>query len=189
MTRLCGALALLALLAGCAAPASTGRLPPEDEAAACADWVARLDAVTREAGVGDGSAHRLPGYPFLRSDRFLASFADDAADKPAAFEAWVGRLAQLDSEAREVELRNLPLQFLAPLATEGGADKQRIQAQTQRCASQAYLALMQSAPMAAAPGRRLLAAQAQVPDDYSLARRALGLYALTRVPFFSGVQR
>ena len=184
-----GVLALMALLAGCAGPAATGLVQPGAEAAACAGWFDKLDAVTGEAGVHDGGAHRLPGYPFLRSDRFLASMGDDVADKPAAFEAWVGRLAELHREARDVELSNLPLQFLPALVTDGPADKQRIRTQTLRCANEAVRALLQSAPMVTAPGRRLLAAKAQVPDDYSAAKRALGLYALTRVPFFSGVRR
>lgn len=182
-------LGLLALVAGCAGPAATQLAAPLSESAACADWYHRLDAVTQQAGVGDGGAHRLPGYPFLRSDRFLASFGDEVADNTAAFEAWVGRLAQLDSEAREVELGNLPLQFLPLLSSGGPVDKPQIQTHTQRCANLAVMALTRSPSMSTAPGRRLLAAQAQVDDDYSAARRALGLYALTRAPFFAGVQR
>ena len=184
-----GVLGLVAFLAGCAGPAATGPVAPSGESSACMDWYARLDDVTREAGVGDGGAYRVSGYPFLRSDRFLASFRDEAADKPAAFEAWVDRLAELDRDAREVELSNLPLQFLSRLAADGAIDKPRMQAQTRRCADEARLALLQSVPLATAPGRRLLAAKVQVPDDYSAAKRALGLYALTRVPFFSGVRR
>ena len=180
---------MVALFAGCAGPAGTRFAAPLSKSAACADWYHKLDAVTRQAGVSDGGAHRLPGYPFLRSDRFLASFGDDVADNSAAFEAWVGRLAELDRDARAAELRNLPLQFLPDLIVGSTSDKQRIQATTQACAGQAVQALLQSAPMASAPGRRLLAARAQVPDDYSATKRALGLYPLTRVPFFAGVQR
>ncbi len=182
-------LVALAVVAGCAGPAAIRPATPLSEAAFCADWYNKLDAVTRQASVSDGGSHRLPGYPFLRSDRFLASFGDEAADNIAAFEAWVGRLAELDRDARAAELRNLPLQFLPDLITGGAPDKQRIQATTQACAGQSVQALLQSAPMASTPGRRLLAAQAQVPDDYSTGKRALGLYPLTRVPFFAGVQR
>ena len=193
--RLTGGWALLAsltIVAGCAGPAATSPATPLSEAAVCADWFHKLDAVTRQAGVSDGGAHRLPGYPFLRSDRFLASFGDEVADNTAAFRDWVGRLAELDREARDAELSNLPLQFLPLLMTDDAASKQRkqrIQATTRACASQSLLALLQSAPIATAPGRRLLAAQAQVADDYSAGKRALGLYPLTRVPFFAGVQR
>lgn len=190
--RPAGLLGLLALLGGCAGPAATGLALPSSESSACMAWFDKLDAVTRQADVPDGGAHRLPDYPFLRSDRFLASFGDEAADNPAAFRAWVGRLAELDREAREVELSNLPLQFLPLLGVDVGADapadKERIQAQTQHCASESRAALLQSATMATPAGRRLLVAQAQVPDDYSAAKRALGLYALTRVPFFAGVR-
>lgn len=182
-------LALLTLVAGCAGPAATRPAAPLSETAVCADWYHKLDAVTRQAGVGDGGAHRLPDYPFLRSDRFLAAFGDEVADNTEAFQAWVGRLAELDREARVAELSNLPQQFLPGLLTDGAADKQRIQASTQACASLVVRALLQSAPMATATGRRLLAAQAQVDDDYSASKRALGLYPLTRVPFFAGVQR
>ena len=182
-------LGLVALVAGCAGPAATRPATPLSEAAVCADWYNKLDAVTRQAGVSDGGAHRLPGYPFLRSDRFLASFGDEAADNAASFGVWVGRLAELDRDARAAELSNLPPQFLADLMTDDAADKPRIQATTQACAGQSVLALLQSAHVATAPGRRLLAAQAQVPDDYSATKRALGLYPLTRVPFFAGVQR
>jgi hypothetical protein len=40
-----------------------------------------------------------------------------------------------------------------------------------------------------APGRAAIVAAAQVPDDYSNAMRALGLYPLARIPFSSGVRR
>ena len=182
-------LALAALLAGCALPAATSPAASLSEVVACADWYDKLDAATRQAGVSDGSAHRLSGYPFLRSDRFLASFGEEAADNTATFQAWVNRLAELDREARDSELSNLPLQFLPLLTTDDPANKQRIQATTRACASQAVRALMRSAPMATAPGRHLLSTQAQVDDDYSATKRALGLYPLTRLPFFAGVQR
>ena len=179
----------LTLAAGCAGPAATRPVAPLGETAVCADWYHKLDAVTRQAGVSDGGTHRLPGYPFLRSDRFLASFGDEVEDNTEAFHAWVGRLAELDREARAAELSNLPQQFLPGLMTDGAADKQRIQATTQACASLGVQALLQSATMATAPERRLLAAQAQVDDDYSATKRALGVYPLTRVPFFAGVRR
>ena len=156
--QICGVLLVLAVLAGCAGPAATGLATPASEASSCIAWYSKLDEVTQQARVSDGSAHRLPGYPFLRSDRFLASFGDDMADNPAAFETWVGRLAQLDSEARAVELSNLPPQFLPQLATYDAADKQRIQAQTQRCANEARLALLTSAPMGTATGEVAAAA-------------------------------
>ncbi len=160
--------------------------PPAAPANAdCAGWFERLDAVTREAGVRDGSAHALPGHRFLRSNRFLASFGDDITSSRDAFDDWVARLAELDRRARVVELANLPAQFLPSLMA---TDKQQVAARNARCAAGAQRDLLASSRAASSAARRALADLAQVPDDYSTTRRALGLYELTRRPFFAGVQ-
>lgn len=183
-------LVLAGLLAGCAAFDARDTPGATQDASGCAAWYDALDAVTREAGVGDGGAHRLAGYPFLRSNRFLAAWGEDVADSPAAFDTWVGRLAELDRQARAVELSNLPLQFVPTLVERAaaGSGKPAIAARTRQCSQQAEARLI-TATGAFAPARRLLAARAQVPDDYSDVKRALGLYPLTRVPFFKGVER
>lgn len=181
---------LAGLLAGCATFDTRDAPVATQDASGCAAWYDALDAVTREAGVGDGGAHRLAGYPFLRSNRFLAAWGEDVADSPAAFDTWVGRLAELDRQARAVELANLPLPFVLPLVERAaaGTGKPAIAARTQQCSQQAEAGLV-SVTRASAPARRLLAERAQVPDDYSAVKRALGLYPLTRVPFFKGVER
>ena len=197
--RLAGLLLLVGGLSGCAAIEKSEHPVGANDAAHCAVWFETVDAATQQAGVSDGSAHRLAGYPFLRSNRFLAALGEEVADNPVAFETWVGRLAELDRHARATELANLPLQFVPPLveravagagkaSVAGTADKPAIAARTQQCSMQAHDALM-AATRASAPARRLLAGRAQVPDDYSALKRALGLYALTRGPFFKGVER
>ena len=49
----------------------------------CAAWFLRLDAAIDAGGVRDAEAHRLPGFPYLRSNRLLASFADEAGRNSA----------------------------------------------------------------------------------------------------------
>lgn len=171
------------LLAGCAAfeaavPPDVGG--PSAEAQVCADWFVQLDAATDRAGVRDGSAYRVPGFAYLRVDRFLASFRGELAADSEAFSAWVDRLLQLDQQARDAELRNLPPQFL-PMA--GVAGKPAVQAQTERCAS-----LLAHAVSVSPSARQQLLQRTQVPDDYARWKRALGLYPLTRIPFFKGVE-
>lgn len=211
--RCVGLLAGAASLAGCAGPGSPGwfaaPVPPSaasafgPDASVCAGWFDKLDSVTDQAGVRDGSAHRLKAYPFLSADRFLASFGEEVAGQPLAFEVWVQRLAELDRQARAVELANLPLQFVPLLTTvadgaqpfsgaEANYDKRAIRAKTRRCASLAEEALIQILREGNESGRRTrgsLGALAQVPDDYSAIKRAAGLYPLTRRPFFAGVER
>ncbi len=173
--------ALLLALAGCSTVA------PRQQSAevSCTAWFEQLDAITQEAHVQDGAAHRLPGYRFLRADRFTASFDSEALALPGAFGAWLGRLAALDAQARTIELANLPAHFLAPLSgSENPIDKPQVARRTQRCADELRQGLL-----AAPPGmRRELLTRAAVPDDYSTVRRVLGAYELTRIPFFAGVQ-
>lgn len=179
-----GASSIVGLLAACAtlqAPVQPDAGWPTPEAQACADWFVRLDAATDSAGVRDGSAYRVPGFAYLRVDRFLASFRDEVGSRREAFDAWAERLLQLDAQARAAELRNLPQQFL-PLA--GVAGKPAVQAQTQRCAQ-----LLAGAVLASESARVLLAQRARVPDDYAGWKRGLGLYPLTRIPFFKGVEK
>jgi hypothetical protein len=177
----CIAVGLLAACATLQAPVQPDAGWPTPEAQACADWFVQVDAATDSAGVRDGSAYRVPGFAYLRIDRFLASFRDEVASRREAFDAWTQRLLQLDAQAREAELRNLPQQFL-PLA--GVASKPAVQAQTLRCAQ-----LLAGAVLASESARVLLAQRARVPDDYAGWKRGLGLYPLTRIPFFKGVEK
>jgi len=190
---------LIGVLSGCAAIEKSELPVGANDAARCAVWFETVDAATQQAGVSDAGVHRLAGYPFLRSSRFLAALGEEVVDNPVAFETWVSRLAELDRQARAVELANLPLEFvplLVELAVAGGpkagvasaVNKPAIAARTQQCSAQAHGALM-AAARASAPARRQLAGRAQVPDDYSAVKRTLGVYPLTRLPFFKGVER
>jgi hypothetical protein len=173
---------VLALAAGCASVSepqrSNLRSAPAQE---CAAWFARLDAAIDRAGVRDAGAHRIAGFPYLRVDRFLASFRDEAAKSEAAFAAWVGHLTDLDRSARTAELANLPPDALAALPADSVAGAL---ARTEQCA-----AALSGADLADDARRTLLRANARVPDHYSSAKRAIGLYALVRGPFRHGVEK
>ncbi|MBI3056664.1 MAG: hypothetical protein HYY77_21835 [Betaproteobacteria bacterium] len=145
----------------------------------CARWFAALDETVDRAGVRDAGAYRIPGFPYLRLDRFSASFRDEVKDNEPAFAAWAARLENLDATARHYELVNLPSEFLAALNVN---DKDEAKATTGRCAM-----LLARNDLASPSSRELLLGRAQVPDDYVDWKRALGLYPLTRIPFFSGV--
>ena len=77
----------------------------------CRNLYRNVDAWVKGAGVGDAQSARIPGYPYLRIDRFLA--ADEV--KPDAgsqdFDAWLARLRNLDLQARKFELQDLPDNF------------------------------------------------------------------------------
>ncbi len=157
----------------------------------CADHFNRLDAAIDEAGVRDGAEARVPGFPYLRVNRFLASFvpsfaADPKLSKPGAettFQTWLGAMRELDRASRDVEISNLPAASGAAIA---GLSKQELRARTSECAK-----LMMGAdadhPHDSAKRKAIIDA-VNVPDDYSTFKRALGIYPLAKYPFFYGVE-
>lgn len=154
-------LVLAALLGACAS------LPPEiPEFADCRARYLHLDERAEELGVRDAGARRVEGFPYLRVDRFLASFRDEVADG-APFTAWVERMRRLDLEGRAVEMRN-----------GGQRDPVRNALEWLDRCGQAWAERDLSDP----ERRRQLREAAVVPDDYSLTARVLGLYPVT-VPF------
>ena len=159
------ALALLAL-AGCAT------LPPViPEAADCRANYLGIDQRVDRADARNGGAHRIAGFPYLRSDRFLASFRDEARDGPA-FDAWVERLRRLDLAARASELRNL-----------GWDEPSEELRHLDQCGRE------WAARDLADPARRAqLRERVAVPDDYSMLRRTLGLYPVTALFLDLGIR-
>jgi hypothetical protein len=174
MKALPAALAIV-IVAGCATidPYSSApvreHLARNDDVGDCARLFRDVDAAIDRAGVRDAQAPRVPGFPYLRVDRFTESLADKAARLHDGFAPWSELMARLDRDARTVEIDSAgDAQMPAPAALDA-------------CRYQ----------LAVADGARLpdLRAAAHVPDDYSLAARALGVYPLTRLAFAGGIRQ
>jgi hypothetical protein len=188
--RLLLASSLAAVLAACA---TLGEQQPFEahlgsQAAAvreCAEWYRALDGAVEAAGVRDAQYARLPGFPYLRVDRPHASLRDRAAKSEAALQLFAERLLELDIESRRYEIDNLPAPDFEALPGVGRDMSRSVALQrTSGCGK-----LLRETDLANPAARAALLASAQVPDDYSAASRALGLYPLTRLPFASGVRR
>lgn len=172
-------LAAAVLLSACAsleAPFSRHLDSASGPVRECAQWYATLDARVSGAHVRDAQDARIAGFPYLRVNRLLATLRPLAAADDQALQALADRMLALDQEARRAEIGNLPFSE-APAAAESIA-------RTQRCGK-----LLREVDMARPEARRELLERAQVPDDYSSVDRVLGLYALTRFAFASGVRR
>ena len=182
------ALLIAAALAGCATLDRPFGEHLESSAVVvrdCAEWFAALDEAIDAAGVRDAQETRIPGFPYLRVNRPLSALRDRAAKDAGAVQAFALRLAALDYSARSAEIANLPddrLQGL-PALTVPGSRREAV-ARTRDCGH-----LLREIDVAKPEARRLLLERAEVPDDYSAPLRVLGLYALTRYPFASGVRR
>lgn len=181
--RALGAAALLALLlASCAiVPRTTqsSRVGETDALGRCADFFALLDRRSKEAGVLDPGEFRIEGFPYLRVNRFLASFREEAGEAEA-FNAWVDRMQALDREARRYEIANLP--HTAGVSSFSSNDPFELNHRVSRCGDLLKEADFQSSEHQAALRKRAL-----VPDEYLLLGRIVGLYPVTRLFVSRGV--
>jgi hypothetical protein len=175
------------LAAGCATLGDSAPYPfsahldSQDQAGACARYIAALDRAVDEAGVADRQARRIAGFPYLRVNRFLASFAEQDLSGPA-LTAWLDRLEALDREARQVEIDNLPAALRQELGDPvGETDLRRAVAV---CGDQ-----LRDLDLATPENIRLLRARAKVPPNYSTAKSILGLYPLPALFVRLGIAR
>jgi hypothetical protein len=172
---------LALILAGCAAPtARPMRFSDSGPAEKCADFFALLDQRIVEAGVKDVGVFRVKDYPYLRANRFLASFREDDMDRKA-LSVWVGHMQALDQVARGYEIANLPAIDASALSSSKNSDE--LNANVVTCGNLLKAADFQIT----SPRIEELREQVAVPDEYSLIRRTLGFYPLFRVMVSMGV--
>lgn len=137
----------------------------------CADFFASLDKRVKEAGVIDPGSFRVENYPYLRTDRLIASFSGDVIDDKAFF-GLVSRMQALDREARKYEIMNLPDSDVAELDPIKG--KKGLFGKVAECSD-----VLKAEDFNNEENRKRLLTNVTVPDDYIPFRRFLGLYPLT----------
>lgn len=173
-----GALVLVLWLGGCAgvAPhrhagfdAADARL--DAEARQCVTFWRALDDAIDDAGVRDAQEARVPGRPYLRANRLVASLLR-AGDADRA--GLVDVMRALDRKARQAEVANLPSAVRARLESKVGGP---LEAAVGRCGD---------VLMASDAARGDLSVE--VPDDYQGWKRAVGLYPIVKFPFYRGVR-
>ena len=174
---------LLPVLAACATVQSPQRAHLQSVDAslqACARWFVQLDAVVRSAGVADAGAQRIAGFPYLRSDRFHGALGETARANTPDFTAWLEALRDLDSDARRVEIANLPASSIEGL---GVAGREAAIVRSKECAGRLLVADLDGDAV-----RAQLVQRARVADDYSTLKRGFGLYAIALWPFSHGIR-
>jgi hypothetical protein len=183
-----GWLACAALAGGCASVGSPFQAhleAPSARVRECAGWYAALDQTVDRAALRDAQYAPVAGFPYLRVDRSFAGVRERAAKSDAAYMAYVERLGELDLEAREHEIRNLPRERLEEIA---GFDPVIARAaalqRTRDCGR-----LLRELDLVRPEARPALLEQARVPDEYSTFGRVAGLYWLTRYAFVPGIRR
>ena len=169
---------LLAANGGCAGLHSHPTAAPEVPSQECAEYLARLDETTVKAGVRDASSFPVPGFPNLRTNRFLEALGERALT-PGQQAQWLHLMEQLDLQARSREIANLPAAALASVSPGLASPPTRneLLAHVQSCSS----ALLGQDENRAAVLAALRSA-ARVPDEYSALARALGFFPISSIP-------
>lgn len=184
----CIAAVLLGLTAtACSFAPPAERLPDMadlDRSAACRVFQEQVAAAVEMSSTGDAEATVVPGQPFLRTNRFLASFANAELDD-AALRTWVDRMRNLADESLSVEFGNL-----------GAATKARFNAVSADVFEMPALDAMSDCgarsvrnTLMSPSGVSRLRTSVSVRDHYDDALRVAGLYPLTALPVAIGYDR
>ncbi len=144
----------------------------------CQAFLTSLDQAVRSAGVRDAASDPVPGFPYLRANRFLSRLKDDIHSEQRR-DQWSRRMRMLDLEAREKEISNLPDAAISSLSSKQGTPSNRRQfyEQVQSC-SETLFQHDKTRP----DFYETLIPFVHVRDEYSLAMRVFGLYPLVAVP-------
>lgn len=169
--KCCLLLALLLLLQACTSN------PRHADARACAQQLADFEDNVRRAGIWLSDPRPVPAFPGFASNRFLASF-DTQAMESAQRKDWLMRLLEAGKQRRAL----LASMLNQRLVERGNLTRPGLRA-LEDCAMREMHALADD-PVSI---ENLLDAL-QVPDDYSLWRRTLGLYPLASLAARAGIR-
>lgn len=159
-------------LEGCASMTAQRISQSFDRPKACQEFFERLDEKVKEAGVRDGSSASVPGFPYLRTNRFLSALKDRLKDDRER-EEWVEWMLDLNLQAREKELRNLPEEVVSSFST----DREALLSRMKVCSKELF-----AHDQTRADFYSLLKPEVVVRDEYSFLMRTAGLYPLVALP-------
>jgi hypothetical protein len=169
-------LPLFVSLLGCASFLSQ-RIPDVlERPRSCQEFFERLDEKVRDAEVRDASAFSIPGFPYLRTSRFLSALKGKLQDEQER-RMWVGWMQNLDLRSRKKEISNLPDSMVLALTSKDRPDRESLYGQVESCSSE-LLNHDQTHP----DFYPFLQSLVDVPDEYSFVLRTAGLYPIIALP-------
>ena len=170
-TSMIGCTLIFLLSTGCVAPIYLPSNSELDQLSPCLWFYGDINAELRDAGIFNAGNPLVKGVPFLRSSRFLASFAEKAAASDELYKDW---LLALNQNA----------------IAQAGLLQGRLDQKNQRhsrlldCGSKLVADLASKRKW-----RPLLVKRTRIPTNYRNWRRFVGLYPLAVIPFKWGVVR
>ncbi len=172
------------LAAGCATAGRQAPAPAADRLQPYRQLFAELDETVEQFGIREASSFPVPGFPYLRTDRFLWAMKGriDAGTR----KVWIESMHQLDLKARRKEISNLPDEGLQALAKrlQAGLDRPELLSRVER-ASEQLLAHDRRQP----DFLPAVKAAVEVAGEYVTAMRIFGLYPLAAIPVTSATKK
>jgi len=168
---------LLSLL-GCAS-LSTRPIPiTSNSVEVCQAFFSQMEDSVKEAGVREASNVLISRFPYLRTNRFLSALKHRIKEEKQR-DQWLQWMRTLDLEAREKEISNLSDERVLSLqAIETVQPNRReVRARIEFCSKKLF-----HHDKTLPNFNTLLASNDEVPDEYSLWRRAIGFYPLMVIP-------
>ncbi len=145
---------------------------------ACKQFYQQLDDTVKKEQVLDNQFARIKNFPYLRVNRFWASFAKEDLSA-SQFDFWLQQLQALAMQAWQIEYANLPIERQYRIRQQLPAFAKQhnltVIATLEQCSQ-----LLKQADFEEQDKRQLLQQQAIVPDVYSTQKRVLGLHEITK---------
>ncbi|MDX2445952.1 MAG: hypothetical protein QNK29_02000 [Desulfobacterales bacterium] len=137
-----------------------------------------LDMTVEKYAVSDASGYLVPGFPYLRSNRFLAAMKERLVT-PDAGVYWVEQMLKLGLRSHRKELSNLSTAALMELSIATG---EAIDRETMYQKTEAYALELFRDDQANPDFMEFLKRAVTIPDEYSSTARFFGLYPLASIP-------
>ena len=165
-------------LLGCAGPMVQKEIGSFPRDARATLFFNHLDMAVKKYAVSDASGFVVPGFPYLRSNRFLAAMKERLVTSDVGA-YWVEHMLELSLTSRQKELSNLSAAALMEISRATGepADADTMYQKTESYALQ-LLRDDQTNP----DFMDILKRAVTIPDEYSSAARFFGLYPLACIP-------
>ncbi len=142
----------------------------------CFTFYQQLHLTSQRLELNHAPVNSFDDFPYLRSNRFLASFAGELSEPEMS--GWLVQLNQLAVEALVIEWQQMPEAQRLDFVDDTDKPRRALIQELQGCGVLLVTDLLQNPQQWS-----LVVEQSQVPDHYSILKRSLGLYPLIK-PFF-----
>lgn len=138
----------------------------------CEVFFKALEEQVQKAKVRNASSVVVSGFPYLRTNRFLTALTNQMDDESKRME-WISWMFDLNLQARETEIRNLPSEALTSLSP----DREVLLSRMRTCSEELFQHDQKKNHLFS-----LLKPRVVVPDEYSSLLRLIGGYPLFAIP-------